>query len=131
MDVHDIVAGGNAAAVGDLVVFVGGVAFHAKIVAQQVEYLVALIPEPDWRRVRAHDPQIDIVGHVAWPVHFDDKIAGRPVVLRFDRRFLEMRQQQDHHRHEADQGQHDDVAEDRPRRIFVEIVKVVHGALRV
>ncbi len=129
VDVHDIFARRNAAAVGDLVVLLRRVALVAEIVAQQVEDQPALAGIADGPVARRLDPQVDVVGHIGRPLHLDDDLTRRLVVLRFLLRLLlDVRQKHDHHRDEADQGEENDVAEDGLGGAFPEIVMSVHGS---
>jgi len=125
--VDDVFALRDAPGIGDFVIFLRRVAFAAEVVAQQVEGVPAQVPETDRHFARRLHPKVDVVGHGGRPVHFDDHIARRLLVfgvLLFRR---DVRQQHDHHGHEADQRQQDDVPENRPPGVIVQVIKPLHG----
>ena len=99
--------------------------------AQQVEDFGTLVPESDRRLFRRLDPEVHVVGNIARPVHLDDDVAGRLVVLRLHLLRADVGQQHDDHGDEADQRQQDNIAENRAGRVVVEEIKLFHDRVPI
>jgi hypothetical protein len=131
VEVDGVLAGRDAARVRDLVVDVSRVDAVAEIVAQQVEDGAALVGIADRDVARRLHPQVDIGVDLVGPADLDDHVARRrDVVGGLGAGRMEVRQQHDHDGDEADQGEHDHVAEHRAAGVVLERVKIGHGALR-